>query len=618
MARLPTPGGDDGDWGDVLNGFLEVAHNTDGTLSSSAVASALPNPIPTTNLGSGTASSSNFLRGDGTWAVPSGAANATTSTPGLVQLDGDLGGTATSPTVTGIQGNEIATGTPNNGQVLTYNTGTSKWTATTLASAPVTNVFGRTGAITAQTGDYTAAEVGALPSTDDLSAIATTNATAGNVSMNSHKLTNLTNGSAASDAAAFGQIPTALPPNGTAGGDLTGTYPNPTLSSSTNVESIISANATVAGALQKSNNLSELTSASSARTNLGLGTAATENVGTSAGTVMAGNQAAGGDLSGTLPNPTVTKLNGAVAVPGTNPGTSGLVLTTTGSGTTSAWQAPASAPVTNVFGRTGAVTAQSGDYTAAQVGALPSTDDLSAIATANATSGNVSLNSHKLTNLANGSASSDAAAYGQTLAGGALGPLTTKGDLLYANATPAPARLAIGSASGSTGDFLGVSSGLPAWQQVSGQYLCTPTQYAPASQTQFTISSTTFAAVSSSNINTGSFTAPASGAVVVTTTFQAAVSTNADYCAFGLCAHGTVTPMIGYTEVVRPNASLTSISLSFIVTGLTPGSSYNFDLMAAVQSGISLYVIAIGNSSTTPTLSSAGQGAPVTMTVQAV
>lgn len=45
MARLPTPGGDDGEWGDILNEFLEVSHDnssepTGGTLKSSAVDNA--------------------------------------------------------------------------------------------------------------------------------------------------------------------------------------------------------------------------------------------------------------------------------------------------------------------------------------------------------------------------------------------------------------------------------------------------------------------------------------------------------------------------------------------------------------------------------------------------
>ncbi len=37
MARLPTPGSDNGDWGDILNDFLKASHNTDGSLKTSAV-----------------------------------------------------------------------------------------------------------------------------------------------------------------------------------------------------------------------------------------------------------------------------------------------------------------------------------------------------------------------------------------------------------------------------------------------------------------------------------------------------------------------------------------------------------------------------------------------------
>ena len=99
----------------------------------------------------------------------------------------------------------------------------------------VTSVFSRTGAVTAESGDYTASQVGALASSADLSSIASANATAGNVSMNSHKITNLTNGSGAQDAAAYGQIPTS---------------------------------ASSIGGLLASNNLSDVGSASTSRSNL--------------------------------------------------------------------------------------------------------------------------------------------------------------------------------------------------------------------------------------------------------------------------------------------------------------------------------------------------------------
>lgn len=37
MSRLPTPGSDNGTWGDILNDFLLVSHDTGGTLKSGVV-----------------------------------------------------------------------------------------------------------------------------------------------------------------------------------------------------------------------------------------------------------------------------------------------------------------------------------------------------------------------------------------------------------------------------------------------------------------------------------------------------------------------------------------------------------------------------------------------------
>jgi len=121
MSRLPNPGSDSGAWGDILNDFLVQSHNADGTLKSSAVTASggaadstvvhntgselvsgaktfSSSPVvPTPTLGSH-ATTKAYVDA----AASAGAPDATTTNKGLVQLAGDLAGTAASPTVPGL------------------------------------------------------------------------------------------------------------------------------------------------------------------------------------------------------------------------------------------------------------------------------------------------------------------------------------------------------------------------------------------------------------------------------------------------------------------------------------------------------------------------------------
>jgi len=121
MARLPVPGSDDNTWGQVLNDFLDVSHASDGTLKSSAVtnAGAATDSAVVHNTGNETVAGTKTFSASPVVPTPtlgSQAANktyvdsvagaaapdATTSSKGIVQLAGDLGGTAASPTVPGL------------------------------------------------------------------------------------------------------------------------------------------------------------------------------------------------------------------------------------------------------------------------------------------------------------------------------------------------------------------------------------------------------------------------------------------------------------------------------------------------------------------------------------
>lgn len=164
------------------------------------------------------------------------------------------------------------------------------------------------------------------------------------VNLNNQKLTNIANGTVSGDAAAFGQIPTSLPPSGAASGDLAGTYPAPTLTGTTNVNNVVRAN--------------RLDQMAAPQANISMNNQKIINI--SAGTAI-GNAAtfeqipltlppsgpAGNDLAGTYPNPTVAKINGTAVSTGPTTGAA-LVATSTSA---SNWQiTPGLYPGTGVIG----------------------------------------------------------------------------------------------------------------------------------------------------------------------------------------------------------------------------------------------------------------------------
>jgi hypothetical protein len=479
-------------------------------------------------------------------------------------------------------------------------------------------------------------------------------------------------------------------------------------------------------AAQKASNLSDLASASTARTNLGLGTAAVQpatafDASGAASTAQSNAQAFATSAVSTETSRATTAeaLAAQKASNLSDLASASTARTNLGLGT-------AATQNSGAFDASGAAATAQANAIAAS---LPSTDDLSAIATANATAGNVPMNAHKLTGLANGSAASDSAAFGQTPAGGstatigqggtgqvtagaaynALSPMTTAGDIEYEASAGTAARLAVGTTSGSTGGFLGVSGGVPAWQQVSGQYLRAPSQYGSSTQqilgniagtfqvpgllttvaagsnggeislvaswatpsagglsvastTGYASSGTLYVAASGSTvatvtytgtsggntftgcayvsgsatgtvatgstvvqasaaalISTGSFTAPPSGSVIVTAFFVMQFTQTSSAVAWTLFGHGTAT-QYGY-NVEFPTLTANNrypVSLTFPVTGLTAGTSYNFDLAAIVTLGQTASIYALSSTSASPTLGTGGNGCPVTLLVQAV
>jgi hypothetical protein len=157
MARLPNPGSDDGTWGTILNDFLGVAHNSDGTLKNTGIIASKADDnsvvhttgnesvsgtktytaspvVPTPSLGSQAANKTYVDSVAG-----AGAPDATTSAKGIVQLAGDLGGTGTSAAAPVISDGAITNSKIANGAISANKLAAGSITSNEIADGTITN-----------------------------------------------------------------------------------------------------------------------------------------------------------------------------------------------------------------------------------------------------------------------------------------------------------------------------------------------------------------------------------------------------------------------------------------------------------------------------------------------
>ncbi|RYX78960.1 SGNH/GDSL hydrolase family protein [bacterium] len=125
MARLPQPGGDNGNWGDILNDYLAQSHKTDGTLKDDSVtsntiadnavtaSSLAPNSVTNAALASDSVDATTIADGSITKPLFSSSVQASLDKADTALQSSDISQKADNNSVVHIAGTETITGAKN-------------------------------------------------------------------------------------------------------------------------------------------------------------------------------------------------------------------------------------------------------------------------------------------------------------------------------------------------------------------------------------------------------------------------------------------------------------------------------------------------------------------------